>query len=117
VFDWTDFLDLAEDLAARRDNESAGRSAISRAYYAAFHAGRAYLDQVNIPLDRSGRAHEQGRHVLQAADPELSQDLQRLHEWRKEADDEDPCSFAVADQAIDIVALARAIVERIRELS
>jgi uncharacterized protein (UPF0332 family) len=35
VFDWAEYLVLAESLARRTDDESALRSAVSRAYYAA----------------------------------------------------------------------------------
>lgn len=37
AFDWIEFLDLADDLARRRGDPAAERTAISRAYYAAFH--------------------------------------------------------------------------------
>jgi uncharacterized protein (UPF0332 family) len=66
VFEWIDFLELAEDLAARQHDEAAARTAISRAYYAAFHAGRGYLVRAGIPLDRSRNAHLQVRDALRA---------------------------------------------------
>ncbi len=39
TFQWLDLMDLARDLAAT-DKEAHRRAAISRAYYAVFHAGR-----------------------------------------------------------------------------
>jgi len=36
VFGWADYVALARELGARADDEAAQRSAISRAYYAAF---------------------------------------------------------------------------------
>ena len=41
--DWNNYLILADELAKRTDSEAAMRSAISRAYYAGFHAVRDYL--------------------------------------------------------------------------
>jgi hypothetical protein len=41
AFDWTEFLDLADDLAGRRGDPAAKRTAISRAYYASFHLASA----------------------------------------------------------------------------
>jgi uncharacterized protein (UPF0332 family) len=112
VFDWHGFLALADELAARSGDEAAARTAISRAYYAAFHAGRAYLDQVNIPAELSGRAHRQLRQVLQSQDPAISETLARLHDWRKEADYDDSCSFNVERQASIAIGLARATIEK-----
>ena len=42
AFDWTEFLTLATELSQRSD-EAALRSAVSRAYYAAFGKARAFL--------------------------------------------------------------------------
>ncbi len=39
MFEWFDFLDLAETLAETPNNEAAARTAISRAYYATFTPG------------------------------------------------------------------------------
>lgn len=43
MFDWKDFLDLAERLSNETDEEAALRSAISRAYYAAYHAAATFV--------------------------------------------------------------------------
>ena len=54
MFDWTAYLDLARELAKQTDNEAALRSAISRAYYAAFGMAHRRLVQHNcqLPTDR-----------------------------------------------------------------
>jgi uncharacterized protein (UPF0332 family) len=116
VFDWHGYLGLADELAARSGDEAAARTAISRAYYAAFHAGRAYLDRVNIPAEVSGRAHRQLRQVLQSRDPAISETLARLHDWRKEADYDDSCSFDVERQASIAIELARTTIEKIESI-
>lgn len=56
-FDWRAFLDLAEDLQERRDNPAAERSAISRAYYAAFHLASMYVSDRGVRLTFTGRDH------------------------------------------------------------
>jgi uncharacterized protein (UPF0332 family) len=116
VFDWHGYLGLADELAARSGDEAAARTAISRAYYAAFHAGRAYLNRVNIPAEVSGRAHRQLRQVLQSRDPAISETLARLHDWRKEADYDDSCSFDVERQASVAIELARTTIEKIESI-
>jgi hypothetical protein len=53
-FPWTRYLDLAKELAGKpvtvEGREAKLRSAISRAYYAAFHHARDYLIATNGPL-------------------------------------------------------------------
>src|SRR5687768_14761663 len=57
MFDWADFLEAAEDLAKRGD-EAGLRSAVSRAYYAAFCSARNHLrDKRSIPIPKTGAAH------------------------------------------------------------
>jgi hypothetical protein len=116
VFDWHRYLALADELAARSGDEAAGRTAISRAYCAAFHAGRAYLDRVNIPTEVSGRAHRQLRQVLESRDPAISETLARLHDWCKEADYDDSCSFNVERQASIAIELAPATIEKLEAI-
>lgn len=43
VFAWRDYLDLAERLATDHATEADLRSAISRAYYAAYHAAAGFV--------------------------------------------------------------------------
>lgn len=56
-FDWRAFLDLAEELVERRNNAAADRTAISRAYYAAFHLASAYVSDRGVRLTFTGRDH------------------------------------------------------------
>jgi uncharacterized protein (UPF0332 family) len=69
-FDWSQYLDQAQDLFTQALNcpytEANMRSSISRAYYAAFHKTRLHLHSkwgVSFPNDAS--AHEQARKELQ----------------------------------------------------
>jgi uncharacterized protein (UPF0332 family) len=117
VFEWDDFLELADRLAAGPADEAAARTAISRAYYAAFHAGREFLASSGIDADMSRRAHQQVRQVLQARDAGLGDVLGQLHDWRKQADYDDRCAFNVYRQANLAIIVARMTIERIRSLS
>ena len=116
MFDWQEFLELAQNLAGRSGEEAALRTAISRAYYATFHSGRTQLAKAGLEIDRSGRAHQQVRDELGRQSGPLQQELVRLHRWRKQADYDDVCSFDVEVTAHDAVALARMTIERIRSL-
>lgn len=120
MFDWDEFLDLAETLAAEPSNEAAARSAISRAYYATFHAGRGYLVRTGIPVDRSRNAHYQVRVELGKRVEIIERNLRRLHDLRKQADYDNPFpadSANVAENAALAVSLARQTIVAIEAIS
>ncbi|MEA2236993.1 MAG: hypothetical protein QOC81_1717 [Thermoanaerobaculia bacterium] len=59
-FDWSDFLPLAEDLTAAgpdANREAYLRTAISRAYYAAFGVGRQRARGARLATRRSAAEH------------------------------------------------------------
>ncbi len=56
-FDWEQFIVLAEELVERRADVGAERTAISRAYYAAFHGASAYVCARGQRLTRTGVDH------------------------------------------------------------
>lgn len=70
LFDWTKYLDLAKNLSTSSE-EALLRSAISRAYYAAFNQARDYCISHDIYIPRSTDSHQvvwnaflgQGRHL------------------------------------------------------
>ena len=84
-----DFLALAARLVAE-STEADWRTAASRAYYAAFHVGRRWLEDVGFRVPQSDRAHAYlwlrfsncGDRGAQAA----AVDLQRLRSDRNHAD-------------------------------
>lgn len=86
MFDWSSFLDVADDVAARRGQEAWERTAISRAYYAAFHAARGYIRSHDSALAGAKLTHERVWSEIAATSPSVSQDGRRLHGWRKNAD-------------------------------
>ena len=94
MFDWTRFLRFADDILDNEDQDEArSRSAISRAYYAAFHHGRRYVE-MNFPevsIAKHGGAHEDVVNALKQqnrAGPVRSAGakLERLKRARKNAD-------------------------------
>lgn len=57
AFDWTQYFHLARDLSTRPE-EAALRSAISRAYYAAYNVAEIYLTDKGIPKPSTGNSHK-----------------------------------------------------------
>lgn len=55
-FDWTNFLTIADELSQRGD-EAAKRSAISRAYYAAFNPAFERAERTAGPFPRNQGSH------------------------------------------------------------
>ena len=74
-----DLLREARHAAQRKDEETARRTAISRAYYAAFHGARKY----HTCLPKPGRSkanvgeHENLIHQLRNPDPSLPAELRK----------------------------------------
>lgn len=94
AFDWTEYLNLAGELSKDTTFQSARdarlRSAISRAYYAAFHKARI---TVLPPRVAAWGSHQQIIDMLQESeDParrQLGVDLARLKGNRRKADYDD----------------------------
>lgn len=57
MFDWFEYFDLAKSLAQQND-EASQRSAVSRAYYAAFCNARNWLRREGLSIPKTGKAHE-----------------------------------------------------------
>ncbi|MFT0753490.1 HEPN domain-containing protein [Synechococcus sp. RC10A2] len=97
MFDWYEYLRLATELAghpiAPASEEARQRSAISRAYYAAFCKCRNYLQTQGYQVSRESLAHTQVRNLFkQSQDRRLKQvghHLDRLRSDRNMADYED----------------------------
>lgn len=85
-FDWAKFLVLAHSLASQ-GTEEASRSAISRAYYAAFGMAKLRLDQKGIMVPDTGEAHSfVWKSFSRYACRELGNTGTRLLRTRKQAD-------------------------------
>lgn len=84
-----DFLTLAESLASE-DDEAAWRSALSRAYYGAYHVARRLLSSCGFSAPRGDRAHAYlWLRLSNAANSEVvatGRNLQALRGYRNFAD-------------------------------
>ena len=84
-----DFLRLARQLAAGR-TEAEWRTAIGRAYYAAFHVARQLLEDLKFRVPHADRAHKYlALRLSNAGDPAIQlagSDLDQLRSERNHAD-------------------------------
>jgi uncharacterized protein (UPF0332 family) len=94
-FDWSEYLNLAQELSGHitgpSSQEARLRSAISRAYYAAFCKARNHLrDKERHSIPDGGQAHpyvrEQFRRSPDKARKKLGENLNRLRIDRNKAD-------------------------------
>jgi len=88
MLDWNGFFALAENLALS-DDIGALRSAISRAYYAAYHVASLLLELEGVELPATGEAHHKVWASLKAQGRVrrmIGEDGFKLHGLRKRAD-------------------------------
>ena len=97
-FDWSEYLDLAQELAGQATSPSSQeaklRSAISRAYYAAFCTARNHLrDREKHSIPRGGQAHpyvrDQFKQSPDKVRKKVGENLNRLRIQRNKADYDD----------------------------
>jgi uncharacterized protein (UPF0332 family) len=106
---WRDFLLLANRLAAG-PAEADWRTAVSRAYYAAFHVAHGLLTDLNFTVPRADRAHQYLVYRLsnsgEAVVEQAGRDLDTLRRLRNRADyDEFPAlTQAQAAAAVQMTA-------------
>jgi len=110
---WRDFLPLAARSAAG-GTEADWRTAISRAYYAAFHVARQLLADLGFAIPRADRAHQYLVFRLsnsgEAATAQAGRDLDTLRRLRNRADyDEVPA--LTQPQAVAAVQVAEGIIQ------
>ncbi len=94
-FDWKDFLSLAKELSNYSETsalqEAASRSAVNRAYYAAFCWAREYATK-KLGFQRSDTADDHvalREHLRRAELTKTASRLTRLRRWRHDCDDKD----------------------------
>lgn len=110
---WRDFLWLADRLA-KDATQADWRTAVSRAYYAAFHVARQLLADLNFTIPRADRAHQYlvfrlsncGESVVVQA----GRDLETLRRLRNRADYDDVPAIT-QPQAVAAVRLAEGIAQ------
>jgi uncharacterized protein (UPF0332 family) len=94
-FDWREYLELARELAGLRGSgysqEAADRSAVSRAYYAAFCWARNYAEaKLGFKPQKGPDDHKRLReHLKRQRHQMLASHLNKLRGWRNECDYDD----------------------------
>jgi len=97
-FDWSEYLNLAQELAGQATmpatQEAKLRSAISRAYYAAFCKARNHLrDKERLAIPSGGKAHlyvrDQFKNSLDSSRKRIGHNLDRLRIDRNKVDYDD----------------------------
>lgn len=125
-FAWNDFLTLADgllrNLPSPGSEESRFRTAISRAYYAAFCSARATAaSQDGLMISYAGEDHNRvTAHFRFARDPlrrKIGWDLKRLRDFRNQADYDDVMIGTPRSLAQSSVALAQNILTALAVLN
>ncbi len=117
-FDWVHFLRLAEQLndlvVTGVDVEAQQRSAISRAYYAAFNLSRIYLESEGYgPYAADASAHGEVKRAFNHADDRVRKSIgQRLDALRESRNWSDYSSVVAANW----LDLAKVAVSRAKEI-
>ena len=112
-FDWSEYLNLANELANQAtvpaNQEAKLRTAISRSYYAAFINARNYLrDKEGILIPKTGDAHgyvsQQFELSIDPVRRTLGENLVRLRIYRRQADyvDKFPGLFGITLAALKL---------------
>lgn len=111
-FTWDEFLPFAERLTADSDDEVLQRTAINRAYYAAYHNAADYVRRRGLLTARHTH-HRVWAALLASPDPgdfTLGRRGDRLRRLRIAADYQNPFPGQLDDRARQAVAMARAII-------
>ncbi len=115
-FDWREYLNLGRVLQGERgvsfQGEPAFRSAVSRAYYAAFCSTRNQAVRcLGFTISSRQSVHFQLRKFLtQTGYARTAQDLAELQRWREKCDYEDVVSSS------DLRVMFRAAIQRAEDI-
>lgn len=120
MFDWLRFLSLAERLVADADEEAL-RSAISRAYYAAFHVAYTYVLMVNRYPGRKRLRHMEVWNAFVDAPATVGLPIgvqgAKLLQDRHSADYATTFPGRLREKADEAIRDARAIIDAVDRLS
>jgi hypothetical protein len=119
-FDWSDFLVVANELARRTGDEAATRTAIGRAYYAAFGVARRHLIRAGVAVPQAGPAHRLVWATFHATPGRVHRRIanrgRQLLLRRRRADYDDHYPEASAD-ALQAVTWARRLLDDLASLA
>jgi hypothetical protein len=117
AFRGQDFLDVAQLLARTCQDEGCRRTAIGRAYYAAFHSARDYCASIGRVVPQNNPHVELRRNLEQLGQIHLADDLRTLHQMRKNADYDVPFpSTNLPETMAAAIGLAESILSRVNQL-
>lgn len=127
TFNWKDYLTFAENLQAAPNmpgpEEAALRSAVSRAYYAAFRAALEYGKKNGYAATRTGEDHNKIREYFrkiqtnQKKNLDISTQLDRLHDYRRQADYENTLKTKPEYMIVYAISMAKKVFQHIEDLS
>jgi len=118
-FDWCDYLELARALVDLRGSsysqEATQRSAVSRAYFAAFCSARNYaVNNLGYKPERGANDHaELRKHLQKQRYPELASRLNKLRQWRNACDYDNNVS-QLCEMVRDSLRVAEKIIHKCR---
>jgi uncharacterized protein (UPF0332 family) len=127
TFNWKDYLTFAENLQAAPNTpgpeEAALRSAVSRAYYSAFRAALEYGKKNGYTATRTGEDHNKIREYFRniqtnhAKNLDISTQLNRLHDYRRQADYENTLKTKPENMIVYAISMAKKVFQNIEDLS
>lgn len=125
-FDWVEYLDLAKHLAGEVvtsvTTESKFRASISRAYFAADRTAKNFLrdrdgNRVGPPNEHDKIVNLFAGHPTDRTRRRIGQNLNRLREYRKQADYDDVWELApLASSMLAALLYAQKVVDDVASL-
>lgn len=109
MFDFADFMHVARDCSIKHGGEAYDRSAISRAYYAAYHYALALGETKGEHFAKVGSAHQSVRIAISALNESLGDDLSDLWELRRRADYDKRYGSGLEDDVQSAIDLANTL--------
>ncbi len=118
AFAWDDLLRFAERLTASNEDEVAQRTAINRAYYAAYHAAASHVRSRGLLV--AGHTHQRVWAALSERgdrdEAGLGRRGDRLRQTRIGADYRNPFPGRLDERTRAAVAEARDVIEAFRQV-
>ena len=118
-FDWKEYLDLAKLLQNQKRNgysqEAEFRSAVSRAYYAAFCHARNFIRNYEdfIPSNNADDHFSVREYLRQQRKFDIADNLNALRRWRNRCDYEDIVEN-LSDLLIDALKNAQEVIDKLK---
>jgi len=113
AFDWALYLGVARSLASQKSDDAAMRSAVSRAYYAAFGVAAAQMRIEGKTVPSTGEAHQVLWKYFESASDKfrrkIGQDGRRL-KYRRTTADYDGSRPISSSEVVDSLRSAESLI-------